>query len=104
MPQGLSAQEERAFAAIIRELEPEAGHRVRLWHLAVIAAAWSIGWVGLIMFVKPLALAALSFAMIAASTAAAVVAIGQVSIRATNWNSSLKWQERARLVWSNLRS
>lgn len=104
MPQGLSAQEERAFNAIIRELEPEPARKVRLWHLAAIVAGWSLGWAGLIMFVQPLALAAMCFGVIAASGAAGVIAIGQVSVRASNWNTSLSWRDRVQLVWSNLRS
>lgn len=102
MPQGLSAQEEQAFAAIIRDLEPDRP-TVGLWHLVGSFVAWLAGWIGLVSFVEPLAAAAACFLVIVASSAAALFVIRQVTVKTEGWDRSLNWGSRMKLAWSNLR-
>lgn len=101
MQSGLTAQEERAFAAIVNELEPkQAG--VRVWHLLVLTAAWVAGWVSLFAFVEPVVVAFSCFLAIAATSALGVWAVRQVTTESSAWDRTLPLRDRLKLLWTNL--
>lgn len=101
MQSGLTAQEERAFAAIISELEPKSS-QVRLWHLLALTAAWGGAWAALLVFVEPVLVAFTCFVAIAAISAVGIWALRQVTTESGSWDRTLPLRDRFKLLWANL--
>lgn len=107
MHHGLSAREERAFAEIIRELEPtkpQSYSRFRLRHLCVLAVGWMASWVALISAVQPTVLAFGCFLALAAFTSGIGYGVLEASTRTIDWDSSMETKDKITTLWRNLRA
>lgn len=102
MQSGLSAQEERAFAAIVRDLEVT-HNRVRWFHLCALVMAWAISLVALIMFVQPVVVGFACFLALAGTSAGMLWAVRQLTTETAEWHRGLTSRERFGVFWTNLR-
>lgn len=101
MQNGLTAREERAFAEIVRELEPE-DSSVRAWHLGALGAGWLLGWVALVSSIGSLVLAAGCFLLIAGLSAAMGWVVLEATSRTVSWDRDMPAREKFRACWRNL--
>jgi len=102
MQNGLSAREERAFAEIIRELEPPPP-RVHLWHLCVLFVGWVASWIALFSALDPVAVAFGCFLAIAGFTVGFGWVVREATTQTVGWDRSMETRDKLKTLWRNLR-
>lgn len=98
----LTAQEQRAFDAIVDELAGST-RKVRLIHVAALVATWLGLWAAIINTVDTPLVSFGFFLAMAAVTSVIGWALLSASVRSINWDHSMGRRESLRALLRNLR-
>ena len=98
----LTAQEQRTFDAIVDDLAGST-RKVRLIHVAALAATWVGLWAAIISTVETPLLCFAFFLAMAAVTTVTGWALMSASVRSMGWDHSMGRRESLRALVRNLR-